>query len=177
MVLQDAFLEFSKEFGDALGMDKGLEGGNSYKALLAMFGTGPSMSRADPAELDDDALWEIINAATIRPSTAVTPKCDGKSDICRDSDKLINNLAAYHEYTIVSGDTAADRVRLRNPWGHVSESSAGTPESGGQGVTTLDNGVFEISLKDFRTFFSGYAQINPVYSTEQVRKLLRGDLR
>lgn len=57
-------------------------------------------------------------------------------------------LPDAHVYTVMDYDSKSDKVKIRNPWGNGEAQKNGSPIDGN------DDGIFELSLKDFSDAFS-----------------------
>lgn len=61
-------------------------------------------------------------------------------------------IPAGHEYTVVGYDEKTGKVKIMNPWGHGEPCDAsGNPLDG------KDDGVFELTLAEFKKYFSSVA--------------------
>jgi hypothetical protein len=133
-LVEKAFAQFAESY-EGLSRSSGQgyqaigEGGFINEALAII--TGQQGHRAVVSRLSDEALLEIINNSQY---------------VAAGSGAGNNTVPGGHAYSIqgVRHDGENLRIELRNPWGRMG------------GDTTYNNqGVFELSLKEFRTLFFG----------------------
>lgn len=136
------------------GIPGDLDGGNGNEAFGAIYGSAVPISYLGIGDSDDDALWTVWNGVSNKPT--VTASMSASS-----ADLPTIGLPENHMYTAIGCDEAAGMVKLRNPWGIVSQASNGFSNNGGQGVTGEGDGVFEISFADWKTYFVDITQANP----------------
>lgn len=61
-------------------------------------------------------------------------------------------IPAGHEYTVIGYDEKTGKVKIMNPWGH------GEPcDASGKPLDGNDDGVFELTVADFKKYFSSVA--------------------
>jgi len=132
------------------GYDKMGEGGVPGDALEALTGKSTSYTSASastPGGAKDDPLWARLKAAADKkaPTTAGTYGEDKKAMYEG------KRLYPWHAYTVV-GVKEKDGKRfvvLRNPWG--------SSEPGADGK---DDGIFDLELSEFKTFYQGVTITN-----------------
>jgi len=123
-------------------------------AFHAMSGPGPATTYLEISNTIDDVLWVAWKQVKTRPSVSST--------VSSTSRNLDNGLPENHAYSALDYNDTKGTVTLRNPWGIVSQDPFwGTSTSGGEGVTDLGDGIFEITFTDWKTHFVDITLIDP----------------
>jgi hypothetical protein len=102
----------------------------AFEALLGVKGTHTPFVAAS-----DEAIWQAALAAETKPTVAVTGIAGAYK---------ANGLVEDHAYTVLgASEKNGERfVKLRNPWGQFEPKGNGP-----------DDGVFELSLAEYKKFF------------------------
>jgi len=104
--------------------------GNSFETNSLLLTTKKTTrSKLEKATANGSLMTASINKHII-----------GKSDF---------NLPDGHVYTILSFDSKADKVKIRNPWGHTEAQ-----DNKGNTIDNIDDGIFELTIDDFFKAFS-----------------------
>ena len=125
------------------GYDVVGEGGSSAEAIEALSGKKVSYTSTDSSP--DDLLWTKLKKASDNDQ-AMSAGTRGKED---EAIYAGTNLYAWHAYTVLGayekgrGKDKQRYVKLRNPWGRVEPGKDGK-----------DDGIFELTLADFKKFYS-----------------------
>ena len=150
-VMELAFQGLAKKCPD-LKIAPSLNGGTLADSLGALYGsTTTRVTYYLIKDTSDDDLWALWDKAATKPTTT------GSTD--PSGEYMADGLPGNHAYTVMHGDRNSGVVTLRNPWAHVSDNSAGFTDNGGQGVTGLGDGVFNISYSDWKKYFVDIAGI------------------
>ena len=142
--MEMAFINFAGAHPDT-NINGNLDGGTPVSALKAMYGPGVTIIYETISNTDDANLWTTILNAGTKPTITTTPGSD--------SDLTADGLPTGHAYSVIRSDQRIGMMTLRNPWGSVSENSAGIVTSGGAGIIDHGYGVFDISFDDWKTYF------------------------
>lgn len=134
-LLEKAFAQWKGNF-EAIG-----NGGSAGMVMSALTGRRSESISLGSTYLTDDQVFDKIKS-TLDRNGAVAAGTHGK-----DRTDLYTNsgMYAWHAYTVmgVSEENGTKYVELRNPWGR-SEPTGNGP----------DDGVFKLSVADFRKYYS-----------------------
>lgn len=124
------------------GYDKMGEGGSSQAALEALVGAKVGVTTL--ASTPEDEIWKKLQAAS-KDGKIIKAASAGTHGKDQDAIYKGTNLYAWHAYSILGCREANGQrhVTLRNPWGSTEPGQDGK-----------DDGVFELTLKDFVKFYN-----------------------
>jgi len=147
-VMEEGFKSFAKQRPDTK-IAPTLNGGTIASSLAAMYGS--TITYYSIADTSDDKLWALWLKVATKPTTS--------SSMDTKSTMMANGLPGSHAYSAIRCDRNKGMVTLRNPWGMVSQNSAGFSNNGGKGVTGRGDGVFDITFADWKTYFLDIAAV------------------
>jgi hypothetical protein len=138
--------------GTVLPQEATVSGAFFRRGLSLISPNGSCSEYSVPDISDDDLLVALQEAVTNRcPITAVVDDAN-----CEDEVEVSpSGLPVTHEYSVLKFDRETRQLTLRNPWGCVEPLKAdGTARDG------VDDGVFEMTLAEFRENFRRIAMGN-----------------